>query len=84
MSRLLERKIRDKELKFRAISNSNPAQEQRRACPYCGRLVYYSTVSGQLVEYCYAIKQGVIGAPGIQIVKKVTQHVCQANCRPKI
>ena len=75
MSRLLKQKIRTKELRFRSIAEPNPVQQQRQVCKNCGRLAY-ATPSGQLVDYRYSTAKNAIGAPGIQIIREQTRHVC--------
>jgi hypothetical protein len=77
MPRLLEQKIRTKELRFRPIVEHNPVQKHLRICEYCGRLANV-TRTGQLVDYLPTTKN-VIGAPGIELRRVERRHVCHYN-----
>ena len=78
MPRLLEQKIRTKELRFRPIVEHNPGQKHLRICEYCGRLANM-TRTGQLVDYRFTTTKNVIGAPGIELRRVERRHVCHYN-----
>jgi hypothetical protein len=78
MSRLLEQKEREKELRFRPIGEHSPVQKRRRICEYCGRLAYVKR-TGQLVDYHFTTAKNVIGAPGIEVRRVEKMHMCHYN-----
>ncbi len=78
MPRLLEQKIRTKELRFRPIVEHNLVQKHHRICESCGRLAYV-TRTGQPVDYRFITAKNVIGAPGIELRRVGRRPVCHYN-----